>query len=100
MAGYAVGRRAIAGRTEIVFMVAPGSFSARTRALRGARGACLRVSCNRDVIMRPSHERRSEKSPDSKKDPSPLLPLPIGWGEGENFLRATHYKHGATSIAR
>src|SRR5437870_268151 len=29
--------------------------------------------------------------------PSPLLPLPIRWGEGSDFLRAMYYKHGATT---
>src|SRR2546422_5053514 len=36
MAGYAVGREPIAGRTEIVFMVAPGHFPARP-------GSCINV---------------------------------------------------------
>src|SRR2546429_8944498 len=32
-------------------------------------------------------------------DPSPLIPLPLGRGEGGDFLRATYYKHGAKNVA-
>src|SRR5438105_347604 len=32
-------------------------------------------------------------------DPSPLIPLPLGRGEGGDCLRATYYKHGAKNVA-
>src|SRR3989442_6904394 len=65
-----------------------------TLSSKGGEGGDVQLSKSTNTVL--THLLHE---PQSKKDPSPLIPLPVGPGEGDAFLRATFYKHGATNVA-